>query len=789
MDEIYTPIFKAFRYGSVCFLVIILQYFILRQFDLTEFERFSTLYLNSFHQSRQALIQSQGLPLWMPSLFLGANFLSLQSNGSIYNPIFLLQMFFSDALLMDLVIPSLFLQGVLAGIALYSFLKETRWFSRTAIVSALAIYFFYGWYFIFLNNFLQPDLLIYFPFVLFGIECLFSRHSKRWLVLSAALMLTSYFTLALYLSPIFMFYWAARFIYLRKEGRAGFSQFRHLFFTLIGIYGISMVVVLPIILGGEPLRLVMGAPLSARGFLSGLNRLFLFPIHENYGGQLPFLTEGPGNLMLFQSVLSLLLMPQVVKNAPKNARFLLKWGLVLLGLLAVAVQAGDVMNLGGLVPVNLNLLALPFAFTQLLVIAHQIGGNMVLDVQTLKKTRFYYKGGIFALSSATLLYHYLVSPPQDFSLSLESLQREVIFLSPYLLTVLLVLIWMDLYYHLLRVITAEHLDLRRKSIFTLKVVEGSLVVLLYLLTQNRQAMPAENTFLEPNTIGSRSAAITDSLQVTGEEFHRVINHLQISGLEPFKAGYSSFAASSTHYFPEAFDWMLQPGADGIEGQDYFLMTALGARYLLTADSQTGMPGFTYHSRVLGVSVYQNDLFSGIGMTVQNYLPFSLFEELSPRQKRYAFMTTAILDDEVASGLAAAFRLRQLDLETIPDEPDIFDYTAAGRQRKDQSISLLHFQNNAFLHHYEAEAPSLIAYMIPFDRGWRALIDGQPAYLHRLPTGFMALEVPEGGDLDIVLYYRTPGLVPGVIISMTAGILVLGYYYKKREDRKGVIDHA
>lgn len=59
--------------------------------------------------------------------------------------------------------------------------------------------------------------------------------------------------------------------------------------------------------------------------------------------------------------------------------------------------------------------------------------------------------------------------------------------------------------------------------------------------------------------------------------------------------------------------------------------------------------------------------------------------------------------------------------------------------------------------------------IPYSSGWKALVDGEKTPLIKANVMFMALPL-EGGEHDIELYYRTPGLYLGIVISCV-GFLV------------------
>lgn len=130
-------------------------------------------------------------------LFLGGNFLGAQNVYSIFNPFFLVTLFFQSSVLPKLYFPLLFLKTMLATWALYLYMKETHWFKPYTIVIACILYLFNGWYLSNFTEFVTIELLVFVPFVLYGVEKLITSGRKRYLVASFSIMLISHFTFTL----------------------------------------------------------------------------------------------------------------------------------------------------------------------------------------------------------------------------------------------------------------------------------------------------------------------------------------------------------------------------------------------------------------------------------------------------------------------------------------------------------------------------------------------------------------------------------------------------------------
>lgn len=68
---------------------------------------------------------------------------------------------------------------------------------------------------------------------------------------------------------------------------------------------------------------------------------------------------------------------------------------------------------------------------------------------------------------------------------------------------------------------------------------------------------------------------------------------------------------------------------------------------------------------------------------------------------------------------------------------------------------------------------LVFFSVPYDDGFTAAINGEPAKIEKVDNGLMALRVP-AGQTSITCTYHTPGLRTGTIISLAA-LAVYGAY--------------
>ena len=69
-------------------------------------------------------------------------------------------------------------------------------------------------------------------------------------------------------------------------------------------------------------------------------------------------------------------------------------------------------------------------------------------------------------------------------------------------------------------------------------------------------------------------------------------------------------------------------------------------------------------------------------------------------------------------------------------------------------------------------------MLPYRDGYRAEINGREAAVSQALGGFIAVELEEGLN-QVSLTYRTPGLIPGLLLSLAGVALLLLLLWRSR----------
>ena len=113
--------------------------------------------------------------------------------------------------------------------------------------------------------------------------------------------------------------------------------------------------------------------------------------------------------------------------------------------------------------------------------------------------------------------------------------------------------------------------------------------------------------------------------------------------------------------------------------------------------------------------------------------------------------------------------------------DMADYAAHASARAETVLQNIVVDTNSVAGLLQTEKDTLLFLSIPYSEGWHATVDGVPAVPQKANSMFMALEVPAGEHV-IGLYYITPGLKAGCMLTALGGVTLLaqlGWYYHKK----------
>lgn len=213
-----------------------------------------------------------------------------------------------------------------------------------------------------------------------------------------------------------------------------------------------------------------------------------------------------------------------------------------------------------------------------------------------------------------------------------------------------------------------------------------------------------------------------------------------------------------------------------EVQNYALRGLLSVRYTLVAkdaDSNwqgENMDGWDLVGSTSAYQIYENKNWVPMGFAQQYYVTADQLDQVGEDSRAQVLLRAVLLDEEQ---IAAYGDL----LQPIPDDrltnctQDTYaeDCTAC----RAEAVENFTATRTGFTAETDYDTDRLVFFSVPYDDGFTAAINGEPAKIEKVDNGLMALRVP-AGQTSITCTYHTPGLRTGTIISLAA-LAVYGAY--------------
>lgn len=193
-------------------------------------------------------------------------------------------------------------------------------------------------------------------------------------------------------------------------------------------------------------------------------------------------------------------------------------------------------------------------------------------------------------------------------------------------------------------------------------------------------------------------------------------------------------------------------------------------------SNPSMPGFAYYGNSNGFDIWENLYYIPMGFSYDYYITRSEYNALSEGSenaigdRELAMLRAVVIEDDRAPLYEGILEHLPQDMRTFNEDNYLLDC----QDRASRSCTNFQYTNTGFTAELDSDRQQIIFFSVPYENGWSATVNGEPAAIEKVNVGFMAVTVPEGEDVTIEFTYHTPGLTTGFIITLVSLALLVAY---------------
>ena len=312
-------------------------------------------------------------------------------------------------------------------------------------------------------------------------------------------------------------------------------------------------------------------------------------------------------------------------------------------------------------------------------------------------------------------------------------------------------------------------DFTKRVLATLCAV--SLCYTALYIGVSKQNKSGDNYIIDNGVLGRRALDMPRDSFYRTDIFDSGDNLGMYWHLPNIQAFHSVVPVSIMEFYPEV--GVKRDVSSRPEPEYYALRSLFSVKYYFIAidkEDQNPMPGYDYRNQQLGFNIYQNTNYVPMGFAFDAYVDETDWQNTPVDDRHTLLMRALFLTDEQIERHADI-----LDHAVVRDDTD-YSYDAFledVQRRRAQSCYSFERDNRGFTAKSSLGRESLVFFSVPWEGGWSATVNGEPAEIEQVDIGFMAVRVP-AGDATIRFNYMTPGLPMGLAISGSALAVLAAY---------------
>jgi uncharacterized membrane protein YfhO len=329
----------------------------------------------------------------------------------------------------------------------------------------------------------------------------------------------------------------------------------------------------------------------------------------------------------------------------------------------------------------------------------------------------------------------------------------------------------------------------KKFKFNIQVITLFLLVieLSYLshITVNKRNPVSEKEFYQKTGYNDYSLNVIDSLNKNDKDWYRIDKYygsgpavhasLNDALIQNYKGTSCYYSFNQKYYINFLQDVGIINGseesqtrwASGLRG--WPILESFGSvKYSLSKNPDNTFMHATFDSiiQVEDVKLFRNKNFLPLGFTYDRYMKRSDFKKMSNFQKNIMLLNAFVVEDSLEANFK---QFLSYDLKDTTNNLILDTLAADANRLKTETLKITISGQSRIKGNIKTSVNKLLFFSIPYDKGWTALLDGQPAELQLVNVGFMGIPLSPGQH-EVELNFYPRFVKQGAWISL-AGLLI------------------
>ncbi|MBQ2316575.1 MAG: YfhO family protein [Clostridia bacterium] len=212
----------------------------------------------------------------------------------------------------------------------------------------------------------------------------------------------------------------------------------------------------------------------------------------------------------------------------------------------------------------------------------------------------------------------------------------------------------------------------------------------------------------------------------------------------------------------------------------YLLNRESGKDFVDEDGETLMPDYKYIKTSGDYYVYENENYVPYGFSYDYYMTQEFCDDYNEDSRSRLMLKAILLNERQIKKYGDIMQ----NIEDIGYE-DTYE-TGTTLSLSDEAMSIdsknlaetsaysFDIDNYGFEAKVTRDKESLVFFSVPYDKGWRATVNGQAVEIEKVNVGFMAVSVPSGNS-TIRFDYETPLLAEGTKLTIAAITVFLIYF--------------